>query len=210
MVLQKIINRIFRKNKFPKVNAPIKHAFTCGGIDYFQFEDFNNVPALRGLKTMVFYEEMRMKCSMEYLKEHVKAVDEQLLKTKINIYNIKKLNDQLNQRLEIAIDMELVYKIASIVFFTADENVNDYDYALNARKVSHWKKYGGTDFFLLNPLQELLPVLKNMNGNLRNYIQVQEKLNQIHLDTLLQMLPEEQTKKLKGKSYLSLTMNPQK
>jgi len=206
MVFQKLVNRLTRKNKWSNVDAAIKYAFTCGGIDYYQFEDFNNMPALRGLKTMVFYEEMRMKVSMEYLKEHVKAVDEQLLQHKINIYNIKKLNDQLFQRLDIGIDMDLVLKISSIVFFTSDENIKDYDYAYNAKKVEHWKKYGGADFFLQQPLLELLPALKNTKVNLANYIKVQEKLNQIHLDTLSQLLPQEQTMKLKGKSYLSLAM----
>jgi hypothetical protein len=190
----------------PLVKAATKFAFMCGGINYYQFEDFDNTPALRGLKTAVFYEEMRMKVSMEYLKEHVKAVDHQLLKPNINIYNIKKLNDQLFQRLDIALDMELVYKIASIVFFTADENVNDYDFAYNAKKVEHWKKYGGTDFFLQKPLVELLPVLKDTKTNLRHYIQMQEQLNQIHLETLLELLPPERMQKLKGKSYLSLAM----
>ena len=199
MIFKKLINWIFKKNVFPVTSYETKLAFTCGGIDYYQLIDFNNTPALRGLKTMVFYEEMKMKCSVEYLKLHVDAVDNILLKRNINIFEIKKLNDQLKQRLNIALEMELVYKIASVVFFPANEKIDDYDYGFNARKVAHWKKHGGADFFLQRPLIELLPVLSNLKGNLENYIQVQEKLNKIHLENLLRMLPDTQIQKLRGK-----------
>jgi len=202
-MIKKLINWLTRKNVFPQVNYETKFAFTCGGVDYYQLVDFNNTPAMRGLKTMVFYSEMQMKCSLEYLKLHTEAMDNILLNNKgsINIYDIKKLNDQLKQRLEIALEMELVYKIASVVFFPKNENITDYDFGFNARKVAHWKKYGGADFFLFQPLQELLPVLKDMSGNLRNYMEVQQKVNKLHLENLLQLLPAKPIKKLKGKPY---------
>lgn len=206
----RIINKLLKRSRFPKTEHEVKYAFTCGGIDYYQFADFNNTPALRGLKTMVFYSEMQMKCTIDYLQLHVDAVDELLLNNKkgINVFDIKKLNDQLKQRLDIAIDMEIAYKMASVVFFPANELVDDYDFGFNARKVNHWKKHGGNNFFLQQPLQELMPILKSMNENLASYTTVQEKLNQVHLESLLQVLPEHKTTKLKGKSYFSAAVMP--
>lgn len=195
-----LINRLLKKTRFPKHEHEIAYAFSCGGTDYFQFKDFSNIPAVRGLKTMVFHEEMRMKCSLEYLRLHVDAMEGILTSKRINIFDIKKLNDQLKQRLNIAIETELIYKLASVVFFDKKENIEDYDFSYNTLKIKHWKTHHANDFFLLQPLQQLIPSLKDVNVNLDMYSIVVEKLNVMHLENLLQHLPEEKTAKLKGKS----------
>jgi hypothetical protein len=59
---------------YPKHEHDVEFAFTSGGVDYYQFKDFGNIPPVRGLKTMVFHEEMRMKCSLEYLEMHCKLL----------------------------------------------------------------------------------------------------------------------------------------
>lgn len=203
------LNKILKRNKFPKLSHEVKYAFTCAGVEYFQFADFNNTPSVRGLKTMVFYEEMRMKCTLEYLHLHAEAVDNILTQDKINIFEIKKLNEQLKQRLNLAVDTEMLYKIASIVFFDKNENVEDYDYAYNAKKIQHWKKEVAESFFLQQPLQELLPVLKDFDGNFQMFSQVVEEMNQLHLENLLQNLPVAKMQTLKGKSYFSAVAMPQ-
>jgi hypothetical protein len=184
----KFFSKIFNKNKLPKaVNHPVVYAFTIEGVDYYQFEDFSNIPALRGLKTMVFYEEIRMKCTMEYLKMHTDAIENILSKTKIDVFEIKKLNDQMKQRLNMAVDTDLVYKLASVVFFDKNENIEEYDFAYNKKKIDLFKQH--PSFFLLKPLQELLPVLKDIGENLLKYSKVVTQLNKIHLDVLSSNLP---------------------
>lgn len=205
-----LLDKLLRRNKFPVTKHETKYAFTCGGIEYFQFTDFNNIPALRGMKTVVYYEELRMKCTLEFLKLHTEAVDNILMGQKIDVYAIKKLNDQLKQRLDIALDTELLYKIASIVFFDKAENIEDYDFNYNAKKVELWKKHKANDFFLQQPLQELLPVLKDFPGNFQMYSQVVQKLNSLHLESLLQHLPESRISSLSGRDYFSLAVMPQK
>ena len=65
--------------RFPKdVKYPIKEAFTIEGRTFYQFEDTFNIPYQRGLKTVTFYEEARMKITYEYL-EHTKAIDKILV-----------------------------------------------------------------------------------------------------------------------------------
>jgi hypothetical protein len=197
------------KNNFPAHKHEIEYAFTSGGIEYYQFTDFSNMPPLRGLKTMVFYEEMRLKCTMEFLDLHTKAVDEILNSTKINIFELKKLNDQLKQRLNIALDTELIFKIASIMFFDKNEDFTDYDFDYNAKKVLNWKNNDGADFFLHKPLQEILPILKDVNENLAMYSKVVEQMNTLHLENLLQNLPSVEKERLKNKSYMSAVVIPQ-
>jgi hypothetical protein len=199
---------ILKRSSYPVTKHETKYAFTCGGVDYYQFDDFNNTPAMRGMKTVVFFEEMKMKCTVDFLKLHVEAVDNLVRSTKIDIFEIKKLNDQLKQRLDLALDHELIYKLASIVFFDKKENIEDFDFGYNAKKIQHWKKHLANDFFLLQPLQELVPVLKDIEGNFQMYSQVVQELNQLHLDNLLSALPIERTRMLKDKSYSSLAVTP--
>lgn len=183
-----------KKNAFAKHEHEIELAFTCGGVDYYQFKNFSDTPPLRALKTMVYYEEMRMKCTVDYLHLHVDAIDELLKSSRIDIFEIKKLNDQLKQRLDIAIDTEILMKVASIVFFDKQENIEDYDFSYNKRKIENWKKNKADAFFLLQPVQELFPVLKDFPGNLTSYITVVEALNKKHLANLLQVQPGRETR----------------
>lgn len=193
-----LIKKLFKRSTYPKHEHDVEFAFTSGGIDYYQFKDFGNIPPVRGLKTMVFHEEMRMKCSLEYLEMHCEAVDKILNDKKINIFEIKKLNDQLKQRLDIAVETELAFKLASIVFFDKKEDIADYDFQYNKKKIEHWKKHDGSSFFLQQPLQKLMPFLNDASANLNLYSQVVEKLNNLHLDNLLLHLPERKTMKQKG------------
>lgn len=188
-----------KKDNYPVKEHNVKYAFTCGGVDYYQFESFNMMPALRGLKTMVFYEEMRMKCTMEYLQLHVAAIDEILKSNKIDIYQIKKFNDQMKQRLDIALDTEILMKLASVVFFDMKENIEDYDFVYNKKKIASWKEHFADAFFLLTPVQELLPPLKDMNENLTDYSRVVTVLNNQHLENLLQVLPAREIQRLRNK-----------
>jgi hypothetical protein len=207
--MNRFFDKIFKRSRFPLAKHEIAYAFCVNGVDYYQFADFNNIPALRGLKTTVFYQEIQMKCTVDFLKLHTEAIDNILTKPRINIFEIKKLNDQLKQRLDLAIDTELAYKIASVVFFDKKENVTDYDYNYNAKKIAFWKANSGVqDFFLQQPLIELLPVLKDMQGNLSMYSRVVEQLNSLHLDTLLRNLQQSRTQQLKGKFSMSLGEMP--
>lgn len=201
----KFIKKLLKRNHYPLADSQKEYVFTSGGTPYYRFTDFNNIPALRGMKTMVFYEEMSMKCSLDYLQKHVEAVDNILTKPQINIFDIKKLNDQLKQRLDIAIETELVYKIASIVFFDDKEDIRDYDFSYNAKKIAHWKKHEADAFFLLKPVQELVPALKDLNGNLQKYSQVVRELNALHLENISPHLQPAKTMTSKGSSFSSAT-----
>ncbi|GEO08754.1 hypothetical protein [Segetibacter aerophilus] len=203
------IKRLLRRSNFPKHKHETKLAFTVAGRDFFQFADFNNMPALRGLKTTVFFEETKMKTTLEFLKLHTEAIDSVLNRSKIDIFAIKQLNDQLKQRLEMALDTELLYKIASIVFFDSNEDIRDYDFAYNLKKVEFWKKHKGADFFLLMPLQQLMPILGSISSSLPQYSEVVESLNQIHLDSMLRLLPTSKTKRFADKNYFSSLVMPQ-
>lgn len=184
--LKSVINRSKSVKKvFPDEKYVIDFAFEIGGIEYYQFNDIYNLPYERGLMSLAVYEETRMKCSREYLEKHVEALRTLLHEKKIDVFKINALNEQMSQRLNLALDTDLLYKLASIVYFDKNENPSLYEPEYCNKKIEHWRKHIGVhDFFLQKPLQELIPFLKNVDFDLNTYSQGMEQLNGIHLESL--------------------------
>lgn len=199
------------KALFPGVDYMIKHAFNINGRDFYQFDDTHNLPYQRGLTCLLFYRELGMNCNDEFLELHCKAVDN-LLKPadgKIDIYKIKGLNDQLMQRMKLPKDPDLVYKLASVVFFDKEENPETYEFPHNDEKIKFWKQHAGSSFFLQVPVQVLIPFLKQYDENVETYVGMMEKINKSHLESLSEDLSPQLKATLKILKDLSPVATPQ-
>lgn len=173
------------KQIFPNTDTIIEEAFKVGGEVYYRFADINNLPAERGLMAFAVYNELDMRCTREYLIKHTEAVESILSGSNINLYDVKKLNDQMKQRLQLITDVELMYNLASVAYFDKNENPNGYDPVYCQKKIANWKKNAGVaDFFLSQPLKELIPFLNNVDVDLDSYSQLNKDLNEIHLELI--------------------------
>lgn len=157
-------------------------AFIWDGIQYYCFEDVMNMPAGRGLSAMAIYQEFEMKCDKEYLELHIRAMD-LLLAGKdgnINLQHLmamKEINNNLRERINLAALPDHCFKLASVYFFDADENVMYYDSIHNEKKIAGWKQNPETlSFFLTQPLKNFLPFLNSANHNVETYLKVAEKV----------------------------------
>ena len=178
-------NRKDPKKLFPNQKHLIEYAFTVGGVDYYQFNDTFNQPYERALFALAVYEETRMRCSREYLEKHVQVVRELLKSDKIDIFKINMLNEQMSERLNLTLDVDLLYKLASIVFFDKKENPNIYELDYCNQKIEFWKQHKGVaDFFLQKPIIELIPFLKSVETDLDEYSLLNTNLNKIHSENL--------------------------
>jgi len=162
----------------------IKKAFIAGGVQYFEFEDINNILCGRAFAARDFFAEMSMKVDREYLLKHCEKVDEILSSKTINIGQLGQLNMQMKERLELIISPETVYKCASVVYFDKTESPFGFDYKYSFEKIASWKKLGVSDFFLLQPLRKLIPSLDISDEDLKIYIQVGKKMEEEHLRVL--------------------------
>ena len=68
------------KNSPPvyKSEFPLEFAFKCGGVDYFEFVDKNNLPYERGLEALTFYQEMQNGVTNDYIKNYNAAMSKLL------------------------------------------------------------------------------------------------------------------------------------
>lgn len=168
----------------------VVEAFRHDGIRYMMFDDQFKVPAGRGLCALTIYEEFNQRTTREYLIDHCRAVEVILSDPKkINIQAIAIINKNLQERLNLAMFPDHVYKLASVVFFDETESPYNYDYAYNAKKIEKWKASGGMlDFFLRTPLKDLIPSLKLPEGSADHYFQTAEAVDQLHRTDLQEIL----------------------
>lgn len=180
--MKKILNRLLHRTVLPfTAENRIIEAFTCGGITYYQFDDAFNMPNERALTALTYYEELRMRCTREFLVAHCDAINEILSDTKkINLPRLAILNQQLKERLDWIFEPDIAYKLASVVYFDKNENPYRYDMKYAQDKIKHWKKHRGiNDFFLQKPLLDLIPFLKGSEVNLETYSEVIQKATEL-------------------------------
>lgn len=181
------LSRLFKpkvKELF-KSDVVIEPAFKVGNKTYYRFADINNLPYKRGLMAFAVYAELDMRCTREHLVLHTDAIDTLIKSNEIDIFKIKQLNDQLRQRLQLTTDIDLMYKLASVAYFDENEQPESYDSAYAQKKIEFWKANAGVaDFFLSQPMLELMPFLQSVDVDLEAYSNLNKELNQIHSDAI--------------------------
>jgi len=189
-----LFKKLFKKYKdtksvFPNQEHIIEWAFNVGGTDYYCFGDVFSLPYERGLMAVAIYNELDMRIGRPYLEKHTEAMDKILSEQTIDVFKIKILNEQIKQRMSLVTDVDLLYKIASVVFFDKNENPALYEANYCEKKIQHWKSSRGVaDFFLQKPLMELIPFLDNVDVNLDSYSVLNYALNELHLDKIRTLL----------------------
>ncbi|WP_148038835.1 hypothetical protein [Proteiniphilum sp. X52] len=157
------------KSIFPNQKHIIEEAFEVGGVKYYRFSDVFQLPYERGLMALAVYEEVRMRCTREYLEKHVEACRELLHDSKIDIYKLNLINEQLGDRLNLAFDAEHLYKLASVVFFDEKENPALYEADYCAKKIEHWKKHKDlTAFFFTEAFNGINSLLERCRFRFTN------------------------------------------
>ena len=173
------------KRREQKAQYRIEYAFTSGGRKYYRFADINNLPYQRGRHALAVYNEVQMRCSRKFLVEYADAVDKVLHANPIDIFKLNELNSMLKDRLTLVADLELCYKLASIVYFDSTEKPEVYEPEYAEKKIARWKKdQSVSDFFSQMPLKELIPYLSNAIGDFDTFFQLNEELNQLHADLI--------------------------
>jgi len=168
-----------------KSDYPLEFAFHCGGVDYFEFVDKNNLPYERGLEALTFYQEMQNGVTNDYIKSYNAAMNKLLSDPKkINLNEIIKLQAYFEQRCSYIISKEIVYKVASVAFVSKDEPLTRYDFKANEKKIKNWKENAGDSFFLSMPIKKLVPFLEKSGNSSLMYLSIVEKVEQIQADIL--------------------------
>lgn len=173
------------KKREQKEKYRIEYAFTSGGRKYYRFADISNLPYERGLMAADVYNELEMRCDRDFLIKFVDTMEDLLHQQRIDIFTINKLNEILKHRLQMTTHVDLLYKLASVVYFDKTENPYVYEPAYAEKKIAKWRKDKGVqDFFMQKPLLELIPSLENVNTDLDTYSAMQKEIELMQSECL--------------------------
>lgn len=186
MKLKRVIKQLFhRKPKFKAFsnNEMAVEAFRHNGTVYYHFVDSFKMPAGRAICALAVYEELRMRCTADYLRLHIEAT-RQLLNPangKIRLTELAIINNNLQERLNLAPFPDHIYKLASVVFFDDTESPFSYDFVYNQKKIAEWKKDGEIlNFFLTMQFSDLMPFGSMSKEHVQNYFATTGLIDQIH------------------------------
>lgn len=179
-----------------KIEHPIKEAFISGGVQYYMFDDVFNIPMNRSYEAQTFYTELQMRVDREYLEKHVVTMDAILSdKHGINVGDIGILNAQLKERMDFIVDSDLLYKLASVMYFDTNENPYQYDFAYGSKKIAKWKNEREvSDFFLNTPIKDFIPFIHILENDLESYLRVTEQVKNQHQKTISNQLSKRKKK----------------
>jgi len=141
--------------KIGEKKRAIKFVFSIKGQDFYQFESPLDMPVARWHYSSVFNEELQMGITKEDLEDILGMIQEHL-----NAGDLVSASFQLKDlqyRVENIYDTEIAYKLASVVFFTLEEDLTNYDNAYNQEKIALFKTKKMEDFFLNTPAKDLIP-----------------------------------------------------
>lgn len=201
---------LFRKKRnwfkdYPETR--IVHAFTAGGIDYYEFEDPNNLTQGRGFSALNYYKELSMSCTREYLQGYVEAMDNYLRPKsngKLEIPEMAKLTLQLKERLEMVVDSLTPYKVAAVMYFDDTEDPYGFDYSYALKKIERWKKEDVGSFFLQTPLKNLIPSTLWSEETLQSYMKVAQEMDKEHIKSILDAISQQSSMNPKRSELLKV------
>lgn len=180
---------------FPNVKDRIVYAFTLEGTHYYEFYDFNNVPCVRGFYSFTFFNELKMRCTREYLIAHNQALKEAFAITngKLDLNKPGVLINQMQERLDFVFEPNIAYKLATVVYFDATENPYEYDMKYALEKAKKFRTAPLEAFFLSTPIGKLMPFMQKLGSDLPTYFETIQEVNLKHLENLFTMLSSANT-----------------
>lgn len=178
------------KQVFPKCDSIINYAFTIEDKDFFEFEDFSNTKVERAFQVLTFQNEMLSCVSRDYLNYFSEALINTINNPAgIKITDIAKLALQLKERVNSLSEINIAYKLCSVVFFDSSENPDVADFFHSNKNAELFKKVDFS-FFLNRRIKELIPISDLSTEGLRNSLQVMRMINKEHLENISTMLSE--------------------
>ena len=131
-------------NEFFIKEAKKELAFSCNGVDYYQFTDgglpiyYNRFRAFQN--TVDNHNQFKVTDAVfnEYLDMVDKMTNDRSLEAERRIVEIQRLTQTLKFRREQSNNLTLVYEIASVWFFDESEDPSEYDYIYGQKKSKIW------------------------------------------------------------------------
>lgn len=140
----------------------VEIAFYSGGEPFYQLSDTFNTYVERGLEAYQVYEEILMRVGVNDLKVFVAKFKELCNSNPIQILEVSRVLNFLEERVNFVVPpSELVWKMASVKYFSKDDSPYSFEPAKAKKNVKKWRENGDvSDFFLCQQLENMIPLPK--------------------------------------------------
>ena len=131
-----------------------------------------------------------MRVSKDYLTDYIKAMKAILGDPKgVNVSDCAIITNQLAERSQFIVDADLLYKLASVMYFDENESPYRYDFAYGNKKIAKWKKERDVeDFFLNTPIKDFLFFTDILEKDLSSYLRTTERIKIQHEKEIYEQL----------------------
>lgn len=183
-ILKRLLNGLHKKPEFlVTFKGKIKEAFIYQGVKYYMYEDIFQLPTIRALQALDYYDEFSMRCTKDFLLAFVEKQEEILSNPKkLDLIQLATLTKYLRERLEMIPVQDHIFRLASVMFFDSNEDPLYFNRDYANKKIEAWKKDPAIlSFFLQTPLATLIPYLDLQKASSPIYTAIVEKLNALHL-----------------------------
>lgn len=191
----------FYTTLFPKKFNDDKHiepAFTFDGITYYHYPNETNMKPERYVTMVNYVKESTMNCDKEFLEWHIQACEKIIYETDdkagVKLKEVQKLIAQLGERVNTAFIPDLIYKIASAMYFDKNESPESYDFDYNDEKIKRWKT-SNNNFFLDTPIKDLITSEGISAQRLGTYMMIADKIDKKSMESIYEWLSEGKSKK---------------
>lgn len=143
-----------------------------GGKDYYRYKDNIDMRYGRYIYFATFTQSVETRMSLEVLNIYLDKLDSHLSggKGQINIGEAIIIIKQIKTRTKLIFDEEMAYNLASTIFFTDDERLDTYPMEINKKKIEAWRSSGALNFFMLEPVRQLLGLTNLSEADLITYL----------------------------------------
>ena len=187
----KTLFQAFKVNKFNEDKRFVP-AFILDGIQYYQFDDPFGMSAQRAFAAIDIFQEVQSRASRDYIIAHNEAMIQLFNSRPIDLTKAIKLTNNLDERLKMVFDADLLYKLASVIYFDSSEDPYLYDYKYGVEKIGRFRnaqEKGQLDNFFLNtPIRQYLPFSDISKEDLEVYTKVGREVSKSHLKFLSDIL----------------------
>lgn len=162
----------------PDISDQVEIAFEVGLVKFYRMKTELRLPTGRYKYHYKYLQENSLRIDIPSLMAFIEEIKKCLTgkKNNIEIGEAIILLHKLESKISLPFDPELARKLASVSFFTEDEDLSTFDEAHGKWKIEHWREHNFHDFFLMMPVQELLNLRGISIESLEEYLTTADQL----------------------------------
>lgn len=186
---EKRLKELSKGNFLVPIEVETEFAFNASNGRNWKFLDEKNIPAGRAMHALDIYGKLEEKADKSYHKLAYQSIIDQA--NKGNLVKAANIAQNALDRVNHITNADLLYELASVLYFDEHENPYEYSYEYAEKKIALWRKDGLESFFSRTPLKDYLPSFGTLSTNFQIYTDNQRKELLLHLKNHLSLLSDD-------------------